>query len=405
MTQFPESRRVRAFVDRLTAEYISLWADSPETWPEPGEPTSPEAQTAKEEEIEKIIRSAEHAWRRDSGHGSAERFRLRGRIRMAVAQSFAPGDDGSVGRFFEECEHVADCFVRRARTFDPEVTEDDIHQALRNQWVFNSIQQYLATPISLTASSFAYSMLYPYTDNWLDAEDSPQAEKERLLCWLAARLAGDPGGVAEGRTGAVDTLIRMIEDEYPRLRYPAVYESLKAIHASQQESVRLLTPAPRGAEADLLAITIRKGGTSVLADGFLAAGNLADQHATAMFGYGVLLQLIDDLQDIENDAAAGQSTPMIRAVATGTLEAATNRLIWFIRRITLDMERSASKGNSWIAGLIDRSCVAMALEAIARQRRLYSERYLAMVGARTPVRLECLGSMRKRVRRMNVGAR
>jgi hypothetical protein len=245
-------------------------------------------------------------------------------------------------------------------------------------------------------------MLYPYTDNWLDAEESPKAERERLLCWLSSRLAGDPGTILDERTRAVDTLLRMIEGEHPRPRFPDTYESLMAIHAAQHGSVRLLTPSPGGAERELLAITIRKGGTSVLADGYLAAGNLRREHAAALFGYGVFLQLIDDLQDLEEDAAAGQSTPMVRAAAAGTLESATNRLLWFTRRVARHMERSASTDCAWITGLIDRSCVAMVLEAIARQKGLYSRRYLALVGARTPVRLEYLGSMRERVRKVSV---
>jgi len=59
-------------------------------------------------------------------------------------------------------------FVENGRRFDPKVSMEDIFQACRNVWIINGIQSMMGSPVKLTPSVFAYSMLYPYTDNYLD---------------------------------------------------------------------------------------------------------------------------------------------------------------------------------------------------------------------------------------------
>jgi hypothetical protein len=54
-------------------------------------------------------------------------------------------------------------------------------------------------------------------------------------------------------------------------------------------------------EKDILAMSIEKGGSSVLADAYLINGTLTEKEATFFFGYGVLLQICDDLQDGKKD--------------------------------------------------------------------------------------------------------
>ena len=48
-------------------------------------------------------------------------------------------------------------------------------------------------------------------------------------------------------------------------------------------------------------ISVEKGGTSVLADAYLVCGNLDTELSDLMFGFGFVLQLIDDLQDAKED--------------------------------------------------------------------------------------------------------
>lgn len=59
-------------------------------------------------------------------------------------------------------------FVENLKTFDPDLKIENVYQALRNVWIMNSLQIYLNLPIEYSDAIFAYSLIYPYTDNYLD---------------------------------------------------------------------------------------------------------------------------------------------------------------------------------------------------------------------------------------------
>jgi hypothetical protein len=327
-----------------------------------------------------------------------DRARLRARVRSGIARSVVPHGDQNVDVFFEQCEGVADGFISRAKDFDPALPDRDIHQALRNQWVFNSIQAFCGRPASLTPSSFAYSMLYPMTDNRLDAPDLPAEERSSLVRWLSSRLAGIDTGAREDDCHAqIARLLDMIEEEFPRRGFPDVHRSLLAIHDAQKQALVLNGGDGRDREAALLMLTLAKGGTSVLVDGYLVTGTLDEHQGENLFGYGVLLQLIDDLQDLEEDCANGHSTPFGRAGNGPTLEGRTNRLLNFVRSECRRM--SAASAAPWLLPLIEQSCVSLILEAVARYRRLYGSSWLQMIGECMPVPVEYLGGLRIRMNR------
>lgn len=49
-----------------------------------------------------------------------------------------------------------------------QVTTKDILQASRNAWTARALQMLLGRDMGLTPAIFAYSMFYPYADNYLD---------------------------------------------------------------------------------------------------------------------------------------------------------------------------------------------------------------------------------------------
>ena len=108
-----------------------------------------------------------------------------------------------------------------------------------------------------------------------------------------------------------------------------MYASLLAIHRAQERSIALLAGATPPPARTLVEIAVEKGGTSVLADGYLVAGSLTPGQVECIFGLGVFLQLRDDLEDVDEDGAAGVMTvfstrrddrldePTARALAVG----------------------------------------------------------------------------------------
>ena len=104
-------------------------------------------------------------------------------------------------------------------------------------------------------------------------------------------------------------MVRLIEERVstPTLP-PRVYESLLAIHQAQENSMAQSKRSPHRDEPRLLRLSCAKGGTSVLADACLSHGFLSDAEARFAFDWGVLLQLGDDLQDVQDDLKHGAAT-------------------------------------------------------------------------------------------------
>ncbi len=82
-------------------------------------------------------------------------------------------------------------FVRQARRFDPQISAEAIYQAGRNVWTMSFLQYLLGLPVQLTPSVLAFSLLYPYSDNYLDDPDLPLAGKQEFSRRFGQRLKGE----------------------------------------------------------------------------------------------------------------------------------------------------------------------------------------------------------------------
>lgn len=101
-------------------------------------------------------------------------------LRNNQGQSFFPMFKGFLETVFDfekeqlniilsdEFKDVSKDFFYKARAFGPELKPENIYQGLRNVWIMNGIQLMMELPVKITPSVFAYSMIYPYSDNLLD---------------------------------------------------------------------------------------------------------------------------------------------------------------------------------------------------------------------------------------------
>jgi hypothetical protein len=288
-------------------------------------------------------------------------------------------------------------FARRARRFDPALSLDDLWQALRNVWIGNSLQMLLARQVRLTPGLFAYSMLYPVTDNLLDSPDVPAADKRLFNHRLGRRLVGDrleAGRQAEGHAFA---LVRQIEETFPRHRYPDVWESVLAIHRGQIGSLR-----QHGAtlsRAELIEISFAKGGASVLADLYLVAGSASGLEERFAFGYGVFLQLLDDLQDVSSDRVAGHQTLFTHALGRGRLDEETARLARFIDLVLDNEDAFPAAHVGDCMDLIRRNCRSLIVGAIAEQPALFGCPLRREVERQWPLSFAAMRRLRRRATR------
>lgn len=297
-------------------------------------------------------------------------------------------------------------FVRRARALGArtgiELGPSELFQALRNVWIMNGLQVLLARPVATTPSVFAYSMLYPLTDNLLDDPGVSAHAKAGFNRRLGRRLAGERPTATGPLEAAVFELVGQIEEEFPRASHPRVFASLMAIHRGQVRSVGQQEPAgPEGVggERDLLRLSAEKGGTSVLADGYLVAGDLAPEEAEFLFGYGLVLQLLDDLQDATEDRAAGHRTLFSTAAGRGPLDPLAGRLARFTAEVVRAADAFDAPGWPLVAELIRRNCPLLLVQALGEQRGLFTRPFVRRLQRHFPIAFTAVPRLRRRATR------
>ena len=289
--------------------------------------------------------------------------------------------------------------ARWTRRFDPEMTKTDIIQACRNAWTACGLQPILGRATQLTPSILAYSLMYPYSDNYLDRDDVPSSAKSQFSARFRERLRGDVPRPLHEREAALWTLVGMVEDEYPRGIFPQVFDSLLAIHAAQERSIAQLKNGGFSTDAEVLEISCEKGGTSVLADAFLANGRLSDAEARFAFNWGVLLQLGDDLQDLRDDLRRQSATLFTRAARRREpLDALVSQLLTFSDRVAAGMDE-LPHATPMLRSLLRMSWRSLIVEAVADLRPLFTRRFLRELEPTSPFRLRFLRKRHKRLTR------
>jgi hypothetical protein len=152
-------------------------------------------------------------------------------------------------------------------------------------------------------------------------------------------------------------------------------------------------------EQQLLRISVTKGGSSVLADGWLIAGKLRREEADFFFGYGVVLQLMDDLQDLLEDRSAGRRTLFTCAAMTGPLDSLANRLWAFTHRVLNSTDCFTSPRGLELKDLIRRNSILLMLRAQAECADLFSSEYLSQMERLSALRFDFLRDRGKDVKK------
>jgi len=287
--------------------------------------------------------------------------------------------------------------ARWARRFDASLSHGDITQAARNAWTACGMQPLFGARLRLTGSILGYSLLYPYSDNYLDQRAVTHDDKVRFSRRFRARLRGDALHAAGPHERSIWELVRLIEMEFPRRAFPAVFDALLAIHAAQEESVRQLEQCGGLEERELLRISCAKGGTSVLADACLVRGRLTRQEGEFGFLWGVLLQLGDDLQDVVEDLERGSDTLFTRAVRSGMrLDGLVARLLNFSECVGARME-ALPHGDATHNDLLRMSWRSLILMAVGQAQAYFSAGFLARMEPCSPFRFEFLRARREKL--------
>ncbi len=288
-------------------------------------------------------------------------------------------------------------FLQAARDFDPGLSIASANQALRNVWIMNSLQFDLGLPVEHTDAVFAYSMVYPYLDNVLDDAGTSETEKLALVVKLKAWLEGEGRGADTPREEKLRDLVKIIERRYARPDFPGVYHSLLAIYNAQVKSLlqqRLEFPPPPG---DILDISFEKGGTSVLADGYLVAGRLEPADEDFCFGFGTFLQLADDLQDIAEDARCGHRTLFSPQTGHAPLDGQAVKLDRYLAAVLERARPGATARRSALCDAIGGGLSLMFLESVGKHPEYFSRSFVRRSKRSFPLRFSYLRKLRRRL--------
>lgn len=294
---------------------------------------------------------------------------------------------------------TAEIFMDSAKEFDRDITIKDIAQALRNVWIMNIIQVIAGKEVKHTPSIFAYSMLYPYTDNYLDDITINNEQKKAFNQRLEKRLKGESVKPTTPNEEKIYILISMIESEYPRNKYPHVFDSILCIHSGQCKSLIQQNKSANPSEANILNISVEKGGTSVLADAYLVCGNLDTELSDLMFGFGFILQLIDDLQDSMEDFDNHHMTVFSQAIKKQKLDTLTSKLINFtLNSLDFDSYHKSPYLND-IKKLIIDNTLLLVYEAIWENRRSYTRRFIKHYKRFSPFNYRYINRKMKKIKK------
>jgi len=389
-------------VTELLQPALALWRQCPADLPAFDHSFTPAEQSSREVLMDRFLSTLESELYRPPRTRS-ERQAMHERLTEAFAEFGRTAlnlDERHLQMLFAGgFSTIGTAMAREARRFDDDVTIADILQASRNAWTACGLQVLFGGAMSLSPSIFAYSMLYPFTDNYLDDPATPARTKHGFNRRFSLRLLGQ-NVAPEGRHETlIWRLVELIESQYPRDAFPGVFDSLLLIQAAQEKSLALLRNAAPDDCVDVLGLSFEKGGASVLADGYLAAGDLSPDRAAFVYNWGIFLQLADDLQDVQEDRRDGVRTIFSQAAGREPLDGLTNHLMQFGGRVMMQMHDLPGVDCLPLRQLITRSCLSFLVRSAGESAAFYTTEYVARIETLSPFRFSFLADRRRKFER------
>jgi hypothetical protein len=290
-------------------------------------------------------------------------------------------------------------FADRARRFDAKLRSEDILRASRYAWVMFSIQLVSGQPARVTQGIYAFSLLCPYLENFLNHPVIPVGAKMLYIERLAQRLGNPelaPTNVLEEN---VWKLVGLVEEQYHRGRHPQLYESLEAFLHAQRKSVDLVKEGAPRHETDLLALSLEKGGAPVVTGGYLVVPTLTTAQVAFLFGLGAYLQLVDELRDVRLNRREKIHTVFTQTAVGSRLDGVIGRTLRFGAQVMEGLDAFDAPGLDHLKAFLAHSAELMLVEAAGQAGRLCSRSYRRELETRCPLRFSAMDRARSKLNR------
>lgn len=388
-----ETKEISVIWKRQPDCFPSFLEENPDVFPvvEPGQKKENEALVSEfSRQIQKKMKqrpkekALQEQWEEEL---EGEFLEFMGREKMLSLSEWM--SEEKLASFERETKH----FVDRVREFDETLNQAQIWQALRNYFIYAMLVEMQGEEQNAGNPILAYSLLYPYTDNYIDDAGISKQEKERYNRMIAAKLQGEEAIPQNSLEEKTCCLLDMILNEYEGgARRKAAGTLLQLLEAQNCSIGQQKTDVT---EERILEISIWKGSTSVLADYLFSTGEWLKREEAFYLKFGFLLQLVDDLQDIEEDREAESHTLMTKAAEQRRLEQCVNRLLWFTWKVIREFEPR----NPKLKGFVLRYCVEITLLTAAEAPQFFSNEYVKALEPYLPFSLEYLKKMKKQQRK------
>lgn len=369
-------------ISQLTTFFVQEWMNSSDEFQMSQDGISLFEKKKRERYVSSFLKSVKSLNSNQDTHQLSEWMLVELRGLFKFAFSYQPEQIEMM--FSSEMMKSTKQFIKNAKAFDSELSIPSIFQACRNVWIMNGLQLILGVPVKLTPSIFAYSMLYPYTDNFVDDPQISRKDKLAFSKRFARRLSGENVMPMDIREHQIYRLVEMIEAQYNRTEFPGVYRALIGIHQAQTKSMALLEK-DQVSFPDALSICIEKGGTSVLADGFLIAGELSEKQQQFLFGYGAYLQLLDDIQDVKEDLDDNLMTAFSLTARYQHLDQTIGKTFNFGSKILEDSHDVHARIEMDFKGLLQKSILLFLIESVAIDSQYYSPDFQQQLEKQSPL--------------------
>lgn len=372
------SSRVRFFARALNC----LWTVLPGKLPSSVQPIPEEVRQKA------VMRMKELRDRKRTGTCSTDEVQAMNREMSAMTLGVEPS-------FFDEMLEAGMFEQTRVFIDEAEAVEnwnhEELLQAGRNVWTCFGLQMILyKEDVKMSDAYLGYSLLYPYTDNYLDDEAITKETKKTFQDLFTQRLAGKPVKARSPLEQKIWDMVAKVENVFDRSKFPDPFNAMIAINEAQTKSLaqhsKVVPP-----EEFIQEITMEKGGTSVLTDGYLVRGEMTEEDALFAFGLGVALQFVDDLQDTLKDTEVNHHT--LFTLGWARKEASDIKamkmlqlLSVFVNPESYDIDEKAANLRRCLLKMTNTIC----MKAMAKYCYIFTEGFVEKMASFTPIPMQHL---------------
>lgn len=380
---------------------IPIWNSTSENFPDFLPTYSPEEKAANETFLSSLIPELHNFIEAYRQHPCAESTnQLKEKLHQIISvENMIHIKDHFSKELFAEFEHNIELFIEKTKAFDETLSTENIWQAMRNYLIYSMIVSLQDEKQNCRDTILGYSLLYPYTDNYIDEVHRKPEEKDSYNNMIRKTLIGEAITPANRYEEKTKQLLNLVLMSYSKdtLRQKEAASFLLLMLEAQEKSIRQIHRfgIKRLSTDEILCILVYKGGLSVLIDYLLSIDFdlflVTEDELSFYLSFGLILQLMDDLQDMTEDRKNHSQTLMTSCKNKKQLEFIVNRLLHFTHFSIADF----SPKNEELHTFTLQNCQLLLLTTVAKNAKFFSKEYLKKLEIHLPFSISFLDKIQK----------